>query len=461
MTQPSAPPVLRFGAFDLDRQSGEALRSGRKLHLTPQAFQLLLLLADRQGELVTREDIRRALWPDDTFVNFDTAVNACISQIRAALGDKPTAPRFIETLPRRGYRFVAPVHTIEATPSAATRPGMAPPETLPTISGPPGANRGPQRSRVREVVAAVSIAGVLGVAVLFAVLAARAGAARSPASAGRNIEALKKLELGRSGLEDASPGDLQERVRHFRAALSLEPDFAEAYAGLADAQLILAAYRAEEPQPAYAAAKAAAAKALHFDARNGEAHAVYAAAILMFDWNWIDAGKHLRQAEALAPLSPRVQHWYGRYLTALGRHDQAMSHARRAMTLRPGSPSAATYFGAAAFYAGDMKSARGACAHAASLMPEFVPAATCLAAIDNPSLASPAMPDAYLRSILDALRDGNRTAALDRLQLAANRHSDALVFAAVQPAFRALANEPRFQSAMTRVGRPVSVYTLR
>ena len=97
---------VQFGAFELDRDAGQLTRSGRRVHLTPQAIRVLTLLTERAGEVVTREEIRESLWGTDTFVEFETAVNACVSQIRTALGDKPTAPRFVETLPRRGYRFV-------------------------------------------------------------------------------------------------------------------------------------------------------------------------------------------------------------------------------------------------------------------------------------------------------------------------------------------------------------------
>jgi DNA-binding winged helix-turn-helix (wHTH) protein len=100
---------VRFGAFEIDRDAGQLTRSGRRVHLAPQALRLLLLLIDKQGNLATREEIRAALWSGDTFVEVDSAVNACVSQIRTVLGDKPTAPPFVETIPRRGYRFVAPL----------------------------------------------------------------------------------------------------------------------------------------------------------------------------------------------------------------------------------------------------------------------------------------------------------------------------------------------------------------
>ena len=114
--------MIRFGVFELDADAGTLTRSGRRIHLPPQALRLLDLLARRAGELVPRADIRDALWGGDTFVDFDASVNACISQIRTALGDSATAPRFVETVPRKGYRFVAPIAHGAVVVEAPPRP---------------------------------------------------------------------------------------------------------------------------------------------------------------------------------------------------------------------------------------------------------------------------------------------------------------------------------------------------
>src|SRR5579862_2345281 len=104
-----SPRLLRFGTFELNPASNELRRAGALIKLQGQQFQLLVLLAERAGEVVTREQIRQTLWDDQTFVDFDRAINFCINQIRGALGDDPQSPRYIETLPRKGYRFIAPV----------------------------------------------------------------------------------------------------------------------------------------------------------------------------------------------------------------------------------------------------------------------------------------------------------------------------------------------------------------
>ncbi|HEY7516241.1 MAG TPA: winged helix-turn-helix domain-containing protein, partial [Vicinamibacteria bacterium] len=106
-----AARALRFGAFELDLQSGELRRSGVLVHLQQQPAKVLVLLARRSGELVTREEIQREVW-GGTFVDFEQGLNFCVKQIRAALGDQADTPRYLETLPRRGYRFLAPVERI-------------------------------------------------------------------------------------------------------------------------------------------------------------------------------------------------------------------------------------------------------------------------------------------------------------------------------------------------------------
>ncbi len=99
--------VVRFGAFELDVQSGELRKQGLRTRLTPQSFQVLLLLLERRGEVVTRDALRQKLWPADTFVDFDMGLSSAVKKLREALGDSAENPRFVETLPRRGYRFIA------------------------------------------------------------------------------------------------------------------------------------------------------------------------------------------------------------------------------------------------------------------------------------------------------------------------------------------------------------------
>src|SRR5215831_1200983 len=103
------PTKIRFDTYELDVASGELRKRGISLKLQPQPFRVLLLLIERAGQVVTREEIQRALWTDSTFVDFDHGINFSINQIRRALADNAEKPRYIETLPKRGYRFIGVV----------------------------------------------------------------------------------------------------------------------------------------------------------------------------------------------------------------------------------------------------------------------------------------------------------------------------------------------------------------
>ena len=106
------PRRVHFSVFEVDLHTGELRRQGLKVKLHGQPFQVLAMLLERPGELVTREEIREKLWPEDTFIDFEHSVNSSIKRLREALGDDAATPRFIETLPRHGYRFIAPVETL-------------------------------------------------------------------------------------------------------------------------------------------------------------------------------------------------------------------------------------------------------------------------------------------------------------------------------------------------------------
>ena len=145
MTAPRPATRYRFGIFEADETTGELRRKGVRIKLNAQPFQLLCMLAARPGELLTREEISRELWPGETFVDFDHGVNSAINRIREALGDTAANPRFVETLARRGYRFIAPVERISpnappptaaaSSPTTISRSSfLATPEELPRAS---------------------------------------------------------------------------------------------------------------------------------------------------------------------------------------------------------------------------------------------------------------------------------------------------------------------------------------
>ena len=101
--------IARFGVFELDLSAGELRKNGVKLRLQGQPFQVLAILLERAGNVVTREELRKQLWPSDTFVDFDHSLNTAVNKVREALGDSASSPQFVETLAKRGYRFIAPL----------------------------------------------------------------------------------------------------------------------------------------------------------------------------------------------------------------------------------------------------------------------------------------------------------------------------------------------------------------
>jgi TolB-like protein/DNA-binding winged helix-turn-helix (wHTH) protein/Tfp pilus assembly protein PilF len=113
MTDQRGTARFRFGVFELDVEQGELRKSGLLVRLQAQPMRLLALLVERAGRIVTRDEIQQHVWPSNTHVEFDQSINACIKQIRSALGDSAESPRFVQTLPRQGYRFVAPLERIE------------------------------------------------------------------------------------------------------------------------------------------------------------------------------------------------------------------------------------------------------------------------------------------------------------------------------------------------------------
>src|SRR6516165_9337480 len=102
-----ADSTMRFGVFEVDLRSGELRKAGMRIRLQEQPFKVLCMLLERGGEVVTREELKGRIWPEESFGDFDHAVNVAVAKLRNALGDSASVPRFVETLPRRGYRFLA------------------------------------------------------------------------------------------------------------------------------------------------------------------------------------------------------------------------------------------------------------------------------------------------------------------------------------------------------------------
>src|SRR4249919_3686668 len=160
----SRPRLVRFGAFEVDVQTGELRKDGVKLKFSGQPFQVLAILLERPGDIFTREELQKRLWPD-TFVDVERNLNTAVNKIREVLGDSAESPRFIETLPRRGYRFVAPVE-LDRAHAVAIDAGPAARLTAADSGSRAGPQAGPSASTLTRV--AIGVVAVAFIATVFA-----------------------------------------------------------------------------------------------------------------------------------------------------------------------------------------------------------------------------------------------------------------------------------------------------
>jgi TolB-like protein/DNA-binding winged helix-turn-helix (wHTH) protein/tetratricopeptide (TPR) repeat protein len=184
-----APAVRRFGAFEVNLQSGELRKSGMRLRLSGQPLQVLAVLVQRSGEVVTREELQSLLWPADTFVDFDHGLNNAVARIREVLDDSSESPRYVETVPRRGYRFIAPL-----TEAAPPRGPSVPELTLVPAEVASGQASGPSVVPVTRRAVSSRLLVLGGVAVL-AVLAAGAVLYQGRRAPGTPQQAVKSLAV--------------------------------------------------------------------------------------------------------------------------------------------------------------------------------------------------------------------------------------------------------------------------
>lgn len=329
--------LVRFGVYELDLRTGELLRQGRPVQVQQQPLTVLKTLIERPGELVTRDELRRRLWPEGITVDFDQSLNKCVTKLRSALRDSVASPRFIETLPKRGYRFIAPVEA----PRAAS---VAPVASVAAVATPPR----PRRARTWGMVGGVGLAIALAVT-LTAAWPAEVSKTRvdTPARSGPSpiFAARDAYERGRLALGRRSDESLRLSVEHFQRAIALGPRYAEAHAGLADAWSLLSSYGLVDPREGMPRARDAANRALMLDATLARAHASLARTAMIFDWDWQTAEWHFARAIALDPGAATTHQWFAYLLSALGRHDEAVAAAKRAIAAEPRSPNTNTALG--------------------------------------------------------------------------------------------------------------------
>jgi DNA-binding winged helix-turn-helix (wHTH) protein/Tfp pilus assembly protein PilF len=313
-----AKAFYEFDAFRLDARRRLLYHDGRPVALPPKALDTLLALVERAGEDVTKADLMDAIWPD-AHVEENNLTQA-VSTLRRALGERRDDHRFVVTLPGRGYRFVAPVRTVETEAHAEPATDRA---------------TAPRRRLAAAVAAAVLLAALGATAWLWpeeppAVTAEPARASVDPA-------AFEAYARGRFFWNKRTRENYERAAALFREAIERDPRYAAAYAGLADTYVLVALGEVDPSARAVAfeRAKEAALAAVALDPSLAEAHASLAAVSEVFDKDRSTAEREYRTAIALDPGYATAHQWYGEFLEAEGRYDEATRVLRRAKELDP------------------------------------------------------------------------------------------------------------------------------
>ena len=360
--------ALRFGVFQVNLATRELRKHGERVRLSDQPFRVLLILLEKPGETVTREEMRVRLWASDTFVDFEHSLNSAIKKLRFALGDSPEHPLYIETIPRSGYRFVAPVE--EASAGSATAVETSGPANQSTIS-PTSA----EELSERRWLSPITILAVLVVMAVFAWLGLRVRPNTQSKIAGEihaaneSDESAKLNSQSALSPKSAEAHDLylkglyfwnkrtvtgfQQAIPYFQQATTVDPSYAPAYAGLANCYTLLTAYSSDPSNLYIPQARAAASRAVQLDDRSAEAHTALALIIQNHDWDWRTSEKEFRRATDLDPSYATAHHWYAEHLMWLGRFDEALSEGDQARKLDPLSLIIAADYGAILYYSRD------------------------------------------------------------------------------------------------------------
>jgi DNA-binding winged helix-turn-helix (wHTH) protein len=278
-----------FGDFALDVGQRRLSRYGQVVRLEPKAYDVLVELVRESGRLVTKQELLARVWPE-AFVE-EGILTVHISNLRKALGDLDRPPKCIETVPRSGYRFIAPM--------------------TPMVAGAPETAAG-KRTRGDETVPI--------------------GSGVCP------VEVYELVGRGRSHLLSASHFELPDAVSSFQAAIEIDASYAKAHAGLAQARCAQAAFRVVPHAQAYTEAKASALRALAMDSRCADAQVALGVVLFLSEWNWVGAERSLCRALEINPAHSEALLHYGSLMEALGQLDKGLRLKQQALERDPRSP---------------------------------------------------------------------------------------------------------------------------
>lgn len=376
--------VYEFGPFRLYALRRVLLRDGCPVALTARVFDTLLVFVERRGRVLAKDELMAALWPD-TAVE-ENNLTQHVSMLRKALGERADGRRYVVTVPGRGYSFVEPVREV-AEVVREERPDVRREEVAlaETAAHTVGASRAPRSALalamcVALVATAAAVYLWVGQGVPGQGQAARPPQPEETRRARRHttevFEAREAYLRGRYFWNKRNPEGVEKSVEHFRRALDLDPTYAAAYAGLADAYSVLGNYRygSLPSDECFRRARAAAVKGVEVDEDLAEAHASLALVRAYQEGDAEGAEREFRRAIELDPSYATAHHWYSDFLAMLGRHEEALVEAVRAAELDPLSPIISTTVGERLFFARDYERAAERLRRTLDLDPDFIQA---------------------------------------------------------------------------------------
>ncbi|HEX8685949.1 MAG TPA: winged helix-turn-helix domain-containing protein, partial [Pyrinomonadaceae bacterium] len=404
MEQPT-DRVYEFGPFRLHPLRRVLVREGRAVALTGKVFDTLLVLVERRGRVLAKDELMAALWPD-TAVE-ENNLTQHVSMLRKALGERAGGHRYVVTVPGRGYSFVEPVREVAAGDCevvfdgrTAERTSLGVGQREPTAT-PEAASHVVAVAATESARPAAAHPSGTSVALALCVLAAavaagaylwagRGAALRSPAPRASKPEGARRARRHTTEVFEAHEAYLRGRyfwnkrnaegveksVEHFRRAIDLDPAYAAAYAGLADAYSVLGNYRygSLPADVCFRRARAAALKAVAVDDELAEAHASLALVKAYQEQDAEGAEVEFRRAIELDPTYATAHHWYSDFLASLGRADEALAEAEHAGRLDPLSPIISTTVGERFYFARDYERAAERLRRTLELDPDFIQA---------------------------------------------------------------------------------------
>ena len=328
--------LLEFGSFRVDTAQRLLFSGERLVPVTPKAFDTLKVLIEADGRIVEKEELLKKVWPDTFVEEANLARN--ISMLRKVLGESPEDQKYIQTIPKRGYRFVAPVKARSEVPTAVVVEEHTRVEAAFDIEIEAASASGAEFVRVRLLIAVAAVALIAGLGLVWQAGIFGARYRVQPARKHERIISPDAQDLyvaAREREERRDEANLSQAIAQYERAIALQPDFAAAYAGLARSWLERGIWGAVEFRQSEAPARNAALKALELDPASADAHAIVGHVAAFYDSDWRRAEREYRRAIDLDPNNVFAHRYLAATLEALGRFTESIDEAQRALALSP------------------------------------------------------------------------------------------------------------------------------